>query len=157
MIAVGIRPFQRNPEPEVITILKLVLVPVAVVLVEEAFVEEAAWDEVADVVTTSGEAVTTVGLPSGSRKIFSRPIFEMIFSDGVIGNMIKNTRIRNVISTKQPHDRRVIFVDFFRSLKKPMTLVIVIHTPKIIYNYCITYFVCCQGVKLPKPGLERAV
>ena len=105
-----------------ITILKLVLVPVAVVLVEEALVDEAS--PVEDVVTTSGEAVTTVGLPSWSRKIFSRHILEMIFSDGVIGNQIKNSRITNVISTKQPHDRRVIFVDFFRSPKNSMTLVI---------------------------------
>ena len=48
----------------------------------------------------------------------------IIFSDGVIGNSIKNVRISNVITTKLPHESTVIFVDFLRLLKKPDCLLI---------------------------------
>ena len=54
--------------------------------------------------------------------MLSRPKLEISFSDGVIGNITKKVRITAVSAIKQPHETRVILVDFFRLLKKPFPL-----------------------------------
>ena len=54
--------------------------------------------------------------------MLSRPKLDIIFSDGVIGNITKKVRITAVSAIKQPQETRVILVDFFRLLKKPFPL-----------------------------------
>ena len=78
---------------------------------------------VVTVVVTDAVAGTEV-LSVSCLYMLSRPRLEIIFSDGVIGNITKNNRIAAVSAMKQPHETRVILVDFFRLPKKPFPLLI---------------------------------
>jgi hypothetical protein len=102
--------------PEVKLIVNSVLFTFVTVVVRFVFVAVTSF--VAVVVTAE------VGLVACGSCLYmlSRPKLEIIFSDGVIGNITKNVSITAVSAMKQPHDTRVILVDFFRLLKKPFPL-----------------------------------
>ena len=109
---VGILPFHKKPEPEVMRIFTVFVV------VETGFVVVVSVIEVFSVVDfsveiTCGITVFWLLFPL-ELTTFSRPILAKTFSEGVIGNIIKNTRIIPVSRINPMQEAIVTFVDLFR-------------------------------------------
>ena len=106
----GILPFHKKPEPEVMRILTVFVVvetDVVVVVVSVLVVVDFS-------VETACSAVVVVWFSPLELAIFSRPMLAKTFSEGVMGNSIKTTRIIPVRRINPMHEAIVIFVDLFR-------------------------------------------
>lgn len=107
---VGILPFHKKPEPEVMRILTVFVVvetDVVVVVVSVLVVVDFS-------VETACSAVVVIWFSPFELAIFSRPMLAKTFSEGVMGNSIKTTRIIPVRRINPMHEAIVIFVDLFR-------------------------------------------
>lgn len=115
---VGIRPFQRKPEPVVIRIFTVrVVVETGLVVVTITSFSSL------DVVITPG-VIFCGELPEPLFCTFSRPMLARTFSEGVMGNKIKNARIIAVRRINPRQDTIVTLVDLLRFEIKPDLLLI---------------------------------